>query len=152
MLVRTLKVVSFVLALSLNLLAGESPFTGTWRLKLSKSKMIPAPQGEIVRVDADDKGIKVTDDVTESESRLNRVSYEAKFDGKDYPAKGSHGFDSVSFRRVKINKIKANTKKAGKVVGDYTMVVSNDGKTTTVKYHETTPEGTIKGSAVYDKQ
>jgi len=101
---------------------------------------------------ADDNGIKVTDDVTESEGRLNRVSYEAKFDGKDYPAKGSHAFESVSFRRVNINTLKANTKKAGKVVGDYTMVVSKDGKTTTVKYHETNAERTIKGSAVYDKQ
>ena len=44
-------------------------------------------------------------------------------------------------------------KKAGKVVGDYTIVVSKDGKTTTVNYTETGPEGKpINGSAVYDKQ
>ena len=87
---RALRVVSMVLALSLSLFAAENPFSGTWRLNLSKSKMTPPPKGEIVRVDADDNGIKVTDDVTEVEGRLNEVNYEAKFDGKDYPAKGTH--------------------------------------------------------------
>jgi len=150
---RALRVVTMVLALSLSLFAAENPFSGTWRLNLSKSKMTPPPKGEIVRVDADDNGIKVTDDVTEVEGRLNEVNYEAKFDGKDYPAKGTHDFDAVSFHRVNSNTLKAKTKKAGKVVGHYTFVVSEDGKTTTLNYTETRPEGKpIKGLAVYDKQ
>jgi len=82
-----------------------------------------------------------------------KVSYEAKFDGKDYPATGSPTWDTVSFERVNAQTLKAKTKKGGKVAGDYTIVVSGDGKTTTVKYTETGPEGKpVKGSAVYDKQ
>ena len=151
---RMLRVVSLMLGLSLSLLAAESPFSGTWRLNLEKSKMTPPhPKAEIVHVDADDNGIKVTDDVTDSQGQPIKVSYEAKFDSNDYPATGTPDFDSVSFQRVNSNTLKGKTKKAGKVVGDYTIVVSKDGKTTTVNYTETGPAGKpIKGSTVYDKQ
>ena len=151
---RTLRVVSLMLVLSLSLLAAESPFSGTWKLNLEKSKMTPPyPKEVIVRVDADDNGIKVKEDVIDSQGQPTKVSYEAKFDGKDYPTTGSPEFDSVSFQRVNSNTLKAQLKKAGKVIGDYTVVVSKDGKTTSVDYTETSPEGKpIKGSAVYDKQ
>jgi len=150
---RTLRIACTVFALSLSLLAAESAFTGTWKLNLEKSKMTPPfPKGEIVRVDADDNGIKVTDDVTDSNGQPLKVSYEAKFDGKDYPAT-SPDFDSVAFQRVNTHTLKAKSKKAGKAVGEYTIAVSGDGKTTTVNYTEMGPNGTpIKGSAVYDKQ
>ena len=150
---RMLRIASIVLALSLSLLAAESPFSGTWKLNLEKSKMTPPfPKGEVARVDADDNGVKVTDDVTDNNGQPVKVSYEAKFDGKDYPAT-SPDFDAIAFQRVNTHTLKAKSKKAGKVVAEYTIAVSKDGKTTTVQYTETGPDGKpIKGSAVYDKQ
>ena len=150
---RTLRIASTVLALSLSLLAAESPFSGTWALNIGKSKMTPPhPKGETVHVDADENGIKVTDDITDNNGQPVKVSYEAKFDGKDYPAT-SPDFDSVAFQRVNTHTLKAKSKKAGKAVAEYTIVVSGDGQTTTVKYSEIGPDGKpIKGSAVYDKQ
>lgn len=140
--------------MSLSLLAAESPFSGTWSLNLEKSKLTPPyPKGETVRVEADDKGIKITDDITDSQGQTTKLSYDAKFDGKDSPATGNPVFDSISFQRVNSNTLRAEGKKAGEVVADYTIVVSEDGKTTTVTFTETGPEGKpIKGSAVYDKQ
>ena len=151
---RLLRTVLVILALSMGLFAADSPFSGTWKLNVGKSKMTPpSPQAETVRVDANDSGIKVSDDITDAKGQPMKVSYEAKYDGKDYPATGSPAWDSVSFQRVDANTLKAKTKKDSKVVGDYTVTVSQDGKTTTVKYTETGPEGKpIKGSAVYEKQ
>jgi len=97
----TLRVVFAIFALSVGLLAAESPFSGTWKLNVGKSKMIPpAPQGETVVVDANENSIKVTDDIIDAKGQPMKLSYEAKFDGKDYPATGSPDMDSVSFKRI----------------------------------------------------
>jgi hypothetical protein len=151
---RALRMVLMIVALSIVLFAADSPFSGTWKLNIAKSKMAPpSPQAETVRVDADDKGIKVSEDITDAKGQPIKVSYEAKFDGKDDPVTGDPNIESISFQRVNTNTLTAKSKKAGKVTGNYTIVVSEDGKTTTVKYTETGPEGKpVKGSAVYDKQ
>jgi hypothetical protein len=151
---RLLRLALVIMAFSIGLFAAESPFSGTWKLNVAKSKMAPpSPQAETVRVDADDNGIKVSDDITDAKGQPMKVSYDAKFDGKDYPATGSPAWDSVSFQRVNASTLKAKTKKGGTVVGEYTITVSQDGKIITVKYTETGPEGKpVKGSAVYDKQ
>ena len=39
--VRQLKVLAVVLVMSLSLFAADSPFSGTWKLNLAKSKMTP---------------------------------------------------------------------------------------------------------------
>jgi hypothetical protein len=150
---RTLRIACTILALSLSLLAVESPFSGTWKLNIGKSRMTPPhPRGETVHVDADENGIKVTDEITDNNGQPLKVTYEAKFDGNDYPAT-SPDFDSVAFQRVNTHTLKAKSKKAGKVVAEYTIVVSADGKATTVKYSEIGPDGKpIRGSAVYEKQ
>jgi hypothetical protein len=151
---RLLRMVLVIMTLSLGVFAAESPFSGTWKLNVTKSKMTPpSPQSETVHVDANDSGIKVMDDITDAKGQPMKLSYDAKYDGEDYPATGTPAWDSVSFQRVNANTLKAKTKKGSTVIGDYTITVSEDGKTTTVRYTETRPEGKpIKGSAVYDKQ
>ena len=72
---RPLRVLLVVFALSLGLLAAESPFNGTWKLNVSKSKMSPpAPQSETVHVDADDNSIRLTDDLTDDDVTIVDVS------------------------------------------------------------------------------
>src|SRR3989442_4143980 len=151
---RPLRVLLVVFALSLGLLAAESPFNGTWKLNVSKSKMSPpAPQSETVHVDADDNSIRLTDDLTDDKGQPMKIGYEAKFDGNDYPMTGNPDADSISFQRIDANTLKGTAKKGGKVTEELTVVVSQDGKTTTVNYTETDAQGRmIKGSAVYDKQ
>ena len=73
--------------------------------------------------------------------------------GKDYPVIGDPREDSIAFQRIEANTLRATAKKGGKVVGEYTFVVSADGRTTTVNYTERDSEGnTYKGSEVYEKQ
>ncbi|MBN2338837.1 MAG: hypothetical protein JXP48_09885 [Acidobacteria bacterium] len=60
-------------------------------------------------------------------------SYEAKFDGKDYPMKGSLPGMTVSLNRVNDRSIISTIKRDGKVVNVNHATVSADGKTCTVR-------------------
>ncbi len=147
------KMLAVVLVMSLSLFAAESPFSGTWKLNLAKSKTTPpAPKSDVAVVDADDNGLKLNEDVITDKGEALKISYEAKFDGKEYPVTGDPSSDSVSYQRINANTLKGQTKKAGKVVTDATIVVSKDGKITTVKYTDHSQEKPLKGIGVYDKQ
>jgi hypothetical protein len=151
--VRLLKMSAVVLAMSISLFAAESPFSGTWKLNLAKSKMTPpVPKSDIAVVNADENGLKLNEDVISDKGEALKISYEAKFDGKDYPVTGDPSSDSVSYQRVNANTLKGQTKKAGKVAMDATIVVSKDGKITTVNYTDYSQAKPAKGIGVYDKQ
>ncbi len=146
-------VLGVVLAMSLSLFAADSPFSGTWKLNLARSKMPPpAPKSDIAVVDADENGLKLTEDVIDGKGQPLKISYEVKFDGKDYPVTGDPSSDSVSYQRVNANTLKGKTKKGGKVATDATIVVSKDGKITTVNYTDYSQAKPAKGTGVYDKQ
>src|ERR1700680_900961 len=150
---RQLKVLAVVLVMSLTLFAAESPFSGTWKLNLAKSKMKPpVPKSDIAVVDAEENGIKWNEDVITDKGESRKISYEAKFDGKNYPVTGDPSSDSVSYQRVNANTLKGKTKKDGKVAIDATIVVSKDGKITTVNYTDYSQAKPVKSTFVYDKQ
>lgn len=69
-------------------------------------------------------------------------SYDAKFDGKDYPYKGDAGVTSVSLKKINTNTIEEADKRDGKVISASRMTVSRDGKTMKIevddKLHGTT--------------
>jgi GH15 family glucan-1,4-alpha-glucosidase len=69
-----------------------------------------------------------------SMSQPTGESYTAKLDGKDYPAKGSYIFNSVSLKRVDDHTIEETDKRDGKVIGVAKMTVAPDGKKMTVVY------------------
>ena len=147
-----LKVLAVVLVMSLSLFAADNPFSGTWKLNLAKSKMTPpVPKSDIVVVDADENGLKLNGDIVTDKGKSLKISYEAKFDGKDYTVTGDPSSDWVSYQRVSANMLKGKTKKDGKVVTDATIVVSKDGKIITVHYTDYS-QGPAEGTAVYEKQ
>jgi hypothetical protein len=150
---RQLKVLAAVLIMSLCLFAAESPFSGTWKLNLAKSKLTPpVPKSDIAVVDADENGLKLNQDVITDKGESLKISYEAKFDGKDYPVTGDPSSDLVSYQRVNANTLKGKTKKDGKAAADATIVVSKDGKITTVQYTDYSQAKPVKSTFVYDKQ
>jgi len=65
-------------------------------------------------------------------TRPTGESYTAKFDGNDYPVKGSYGYDQVSLKRVSDKTFEETDKLKGKVIEVDTWTVSKDGKTLTV--------------------
>jgi hypothetical protein len=69
-------------------------------------------------------------------------SYDAKFDGKDYPYKGDPGTTSVSLKKINANTLEETDKRDGKITSVSRATVSADGKTMKIdiddKLHGTT--------------
>lgn len=59
-------------------------------------------------------------------------TYTAKFDGQDYPEKGSYGVDSVSLKLVDPHTMEETDKRGGKVIEVDKMTVSSNGKSMTI--------------------
>lgn len=119
------------------LLAQSDAFIGTWKLNTAKSKFNPgpAPQSETRTTEAQGNGIKVSLEGTAGDGSRIAYSYTANFDGKDNPISGTgapNGADTIAVKRVNANTIETTNKKAGKVVGTVRLVVSKDGKVTTI--------------------
>jgi hypothetical protein len=121
--------------------ASKQPITG----KGTMARVAPAPPGShatsgswrAAKVDAlSDNALIVTYVDTADGLAMTAPtgeSFDAKFDGRDYPVKGGRVTSTVSLRKVNDRTIEQTTKRDGKVVMVDYMAVSADGKTLTVK-------------------
>jgi len=64
-------------------------------------------------------------------TRPGGETYTAKFDGNEYPVKGSYVYDTISLRRLGDRSFEETDKLKGKLVEIDTWTVSNDGRTLT---------------------
>jgi hypothetical protein len=150
---RHFKLIFVIWALSLSLFASDNPFSGTWKLNLAKSKLPPpTPQSDIAKVAVDNNSVKLDEEITDDKGQRLKISFEAKFDGKDYPVTGDPGSDSVSYQCVSANTLRSTSKKSGKVTTKAKILVSADGKVTTVHFTDYSQAKPFHGMGVYDKQ
>jgi hypothetical protein len=105
--------------------AGSHAVSGSWRIE--KYNTISS-NGLTVTYQGTADGLKMSD--------LNGNSYDAKFDGKDYPINGDPGKTMVSLKRIGNNTIEETAKRDGKIVGINRMTVSSDGKSIHVDYSD----------------
>ncbi len=102
--------------------AGSHAVSGSWRTSKFET--------------ASDNALTVTFTAT-AEGLMMSVptgqSYDAKFDGNDYPVKGDPGSSVVSLKKVDDRNIVETTKREGKVVSVTHLTVSADGKSLTAK-------------------
>jgi hypothetical protein len=103
--------------------AGSHAVSGSWRV--SKVNSV-SDNGLTVTFQGSADGFKMSDP--------NGESYDAKFDGKDYPIQGDPGHTMVSLKRIGSDTIEETDKRDGKVVGVSKMTVSSDGMWITVEY------------------
>jgi len=142
-----------ILSFSASVLAADSPFSGTWKFNPSKGHSTPPiPKSVVAHVESDVENFKFSQEGVDDKDQSFKSSYEAKFDGKEYPITGDPDSDSVSLQRVNEREIKFTIKKSGTVVSKLDVVVSKDGQTTIVNYTNYIQGKEQKGSAVYDKQ
>lgn len=132
---RKIAAAAWLFVVSACLCASADPFSGTWQLNLSKSKLPPPlPKSQTVRLEAATGGLRVHEEIVSDKGERTTITADAKFDGKDYPIKGSPFADTVAYQRLDSHTIKGTGKKAGAVVVQETAVVSTDGKTLTTTY------------------
>jgi hypothetical protein len=142
------------LALSVTVAVADQ-HSGTWKMNPAKSKYSPGPAAKslTLKVDSDEKGVKIDSEGTDGEGNPTHVQYDAKFDGKDYPVTGIPYGDMVVVKRIDANTIQTTIKKGGQVVMTVTAKVSADGKTRTSTFKGKDAQGhAVHNVVVYDKQ
>jgi hypothetical protein len=118
------RLIAFMLFLTLMLSApmllfAQSPFDGTWRTNMDQSKLSPKPI--VFSVDAG---------MYECSSCSPQIKIKA--DGEDQSVTGQ-AFDTESVKVIDPHSVQLVTKKNGKIIGETTRTVSDDGKTLTMK-------------------
>jgi len=133
----------------------NDPIVGIWKVNLSKSTYSPgpAPKSATNKFERWEDGMKGTIDIVDADGKKIHSEASVKFDGKDYPLKGSPIGDAVSVKRLNERESDITWKKGGKVVMTGKSVISADGKTTTVTQTGTDPQGrAVNNVIVFDKQ
>jgi hypothetical protein len=131
----------------------NNPTAGTWKLNESKSKFGEGSGKTLMVVwEKVSDQEKCTVDGLDAAGKKTHMVWTGKLDGKDYPITGDETSDTRSFNLRSDNTIEMVSKKAGKVVGEGTIVVSADGKTRTVTNTMTNAKGAkVTTSQAYDK-
>ncbi len=140
------------------LLAEDSPFVGTWKLNVAKSKVEGAtiPKSLMRTVTADGTGLKYVYEGVAADGSAISYSFSSNFDGKPSAVTGNGmpgGVDSLLLKRADAHKTTAALSKGGKEIGRSEAEVSKDGKTTTIKSKIKGADGKeISTVSVFDKQ
>jgi hypothetical protein len=100
--------------------AGVHATSGNWQML----KMTSSDNDTLFTYKTDGDQITMTEPTGES--------YTAKFDGADYPAKGSVAYNAVSLKRINPNSFEETDKRDGKVVDVSTVTVAAGGKSMTI--------------------
>ena len=135
-------------------LAGDEAFMGTWKLNQSKSDIPAGTAHNNTVVYAQSGGqVTITGDGVDSAGKATHQVWTGKFDGKDYPAKGSPTHDTRAYTKVDANTLTYTLTKDGKKLGNGKVVIAVDGKSRTVT--ETMPGADgkpVNATSVFDKQ
>lgn len=146
-------VVSLAVWLAAGAVCFGSPFMGTWKLNMAKSKLGHGMgTNSVVKYEPGFFKVKVTIDGFDAKGKRTHDEWTGNFDGKDYPVKGDATTDTRSYTKVNDNTLNFSMKKSGKVVGGGQIAVAPDGKTRTVTTSGKNAKGKkVKTVAVYDK-
>jgi hypothetical protein len=124
--------VILALTLAAIALAAENPFVGKWKMDPAKSNGSNY-KSYAIKVESQGEGFSASQDIVTTEGQVQHVTLAAKYDGKDYPLKGSPDADMISFTKPNPNTVDYIVKKNGKELYRGQAIISKDGKTWTEK-------------------
>ena len=135
-------------------LAAGDVQSGTWKMNPAKSKYDgPPPKSATVKIESNPQEIRLDAQGVGANDQATHTQFQAKYDGKDYPATGLPVGDHVSVKRVNENTIQVTMKEDGAALMTVMSVVSKDGKTRTSTYSGKDAQGhDVHTVVVYDKQ
>ena len=131
------------------------PAVGTWTLDLAKSKFTPgpAPMSQTRTYVQTAEGLSLTISGLAADGTPMSQQPTFRYDGKPYAFSGSKDYDALSLQRVNDTTVKSQMLRAGKVVGDATRIISQDGKVLTLDSKGTDPLGkNFSSVAVFDRK
>ena len=127
---------------------------GVWKLNKAASTFgSGAAVADTVTYEMAGDSVKVIVDGMGPDGKAVHNEWVGKYDGKDYPVKGTAMYDSRAYTKIDDNTMNMVVKKDGKVVANGTIVVAPDGKSRRVKVSSADPKVTgLDQNAVYDKK
>jgi hypothetical protein len=164
---RLVPISAWILAIAIASVAGLSAqatnaLSGTWKLNVAKSKYSPAtlaPKSGTTKFTVSNDTIRAMIDGVDSQGRATHSEYTAKFDGKDYPWKGTIAGspnpdqDAVAWRKIDANTYETVNKLKGQTLTTSRIVVAADGKSRTNTATGKNAQGQVMANtAVYEKQ
>ena len=113
-------------------IGAASPFFGTWRLNVAKSKYTPGPtpKSQVAKLEPIDGGMKVVSDRVEADGKMTHFEWSAKFDGKDGAVTGEPGGNAVFLMTI------ISTSKGGFHVPLVTQAAPKAQATTTANHSQ----------------
>jgi CTP-dependent riboflavin kinase len=154
-LIRFAVIALFALALTIVAMAADNPFVGTWKLNVAKSKNTSGtlPKSETWKIEDQVGGQRDTFDGVDTNGKPYHIKAAPKYNGKDTSVSGDPTSDVVALKRIDANTIQSVTKKGGKEVAKFQIVVSKDGKTLTLTEKGRDSKGhDYTNTTVYDRQ
>jgi len=133
----------------------DDPILGAWKLNLAKSKYIPgpAPRSQTRTYRFKDNEIFVTIQTVDAHGqRQPAIEFQERYDGKEYPVKGSALGDSLALKRINNYLAEATVLHSGMVVAVTRRIITDNGKTLMLIYQETSSEHPVDNVIVYDRQ
>ena len=109
-------------------------FAGTWQLNREKSDIPAVTKSQVLLLETDGVLVTMRATVVNDKGEPLTISFDGKFDGRDYPVAGTPFADTVSYRLLNPNTIEGVSKKKGTVIVEETVVLSDDEKSIRVKY------------------
>ena len=156
--IAVLAVIVFCLAAAGLAQAQGNPFAGTWKMDPQKSKASPSPgpKEETRVVETQGDSVKGSYEGTAADGSRIAYGYTAKYDGKNYPLNGMgtpDGADTLALKPIDTNTYEVTAKRGGIVVMTARVVVSQNGKVTTITTKGTDVSGKPDSSVrVFYKQ
>jgi hypothetical protein len=136
--------------------AQSSPFIGTWKLNLARSKSPGPPplSGRRVNEAWETNGVKFTQILVQADGTSATAVFYAHFDGTDYKGPmGNPNFDTIAFKRVNAHTHALTWKKGGQVVFTGKVVLSKNGRMMTETIALTNAKARkVINVGVWDKQ
>jgi len=129
---RSLVISALVLALVVIAVAADNPFVGTWKMNPAKSNGTTY-KSYTIKVESRDNAFSAVQDIVNTEGKVIHTKQTAKYDGEDYPLKGSPDADMMSFTRPDPNTVDYIVKNNGKEIQRGQAAISKDGKIWTEK-------------------
>ena len=133
----------------------DDPILGVWKLNLARSKYVPGPppqsQTRTYRL-ADDEIFVTIETVDAHGQRQPTIEFPERYDGKQYPVKGSALGDMLTLKRINNYLSEATVSHAGVVVAVTRRIITDDGKTLMLIYQEPNAEHPVDNVIVYDRQ
>ena len=132
----------------------SDPILGTWKLNTARSRFHPGPPPRSqtrTYVETPD-GVQVTIRTVSADGHSATIQFPDKYDGLDYPIKGSEVADALALVRINDYVAEATMKHAGKVVATARRLITDEGKTLVISYKEPEAQPPVDNELVYDKQ